>query len=395
VGYLGSSHFGSILSRATKGEPPSPEEALALLTVPPSFLKTLMAAARRVRDASFPAVTYSRNAFLPLTTLCLYACGYCTFFKLPGQAGARFMGLDEVEMVARRALDMGCSEALFTLGERPELLHPEAREYLTALGYSTTNDYLAEACRRVVEGTLLLPHSNPGFLTEQELRRLRDVNASMGLMLETTSTAPMAPGGPHHRCGTKHPRARLATMEAAGRLRIPWTTGLLVGIGETPHDRAVSLDAIRQLHGRHGHIQEVIIQPFTPHPGTPMVDHPPPTLDELLRTIAVARLSLPPDVSLQAPPNLAPGSCPQLLRAGVNDWGGVSPLTIDYVNPTHPWPAVEALQRVVGEAGLELKERLPIYPRYALDPSFHHGALGNIIENWIDDEGLAARGPRR
>ncbi len=375
------------------GEPPAADEALALLKTEGPDLKLLMSSAARIRDQHFPWVTFSRNTFLPLTTLCRCDCGYCTFYKLPGQAGARYMDLAEVGRVTRAARRAGCSEALFTLGERPEDRYPEARALLAALGYSRTNEYLVDACRLAAEASGLLPHSNPGVLTEAELLRLREVNASMGLMLESTSTVLLEPGGPHHRCGSKHPRARLATMERAGRLRIPWTTGLLVGIGETPRDRVESLLAIRALHERYGHIQEVILQPFTPHPGTPMAGHPPPTIGELVRLTAVARLVLPGDISLQAPPNLTPDACGLLLAAGANDWGGISPLTIDFINPSHPWPSVERLRQVTADQGLQLRERLPIYPRFALHAEFHHGSMAERIRSWIDPDGYA--GARR
>jgi 7,8-didemethyl-8-hydroxy-5-deazariboflavin synthase CofG subunit len=381
------------LTGAEDGEPPTADEALALLNNEGPRLKFLMTTAARLRDWHFPWVTFSRNVFLPLTTLCRCDCGYCTFYKLPGQPGARYMDLAEVNRVSRAARRAGCSEALFTLGERPEDRYGEARDLLAALGYSRTNEYLVDACRLVAEETGLLPHSNPGVLTEAELLRLREVNASMGLMLESTSTALLGPGGPHHRCGSKHPQARLATMERAGRLRIPWTTGLLVGIGEPPRDRVESLLAIRALHERYGHIQEVIVQPFTPHPGTPMADHPPPTIGELVRLMAVARLVLPGEISLQAPPNLTPGDCGLLLAAGANDWGGISPLTIDYINPDHPWPPVERLRQVTEAAGLHLRERLPIYPTFALDGAFHHGPMAERIRSWADPEGYARAGP--
>lgn len=347
----------------------------------------LMALARQIRDAAHPYITYSRNVFLPLTNLCRYACPYCTFFRSPWEADGGYMTPEQVRSTASKARALGCTEALFTLGERPEDGFPEALAWLREHGYERTNEYLADSCLAVLQSTGLLPHSNPGVLGPGDLRRLRELNASMGIMLESSSTALGAPGGVHYGIGSKHPVARIRTMEEAGKLRIPWTTGLLLGIGDGPGDWIRGLLTIRDLHQRYGHIQEVILQPFVPHARTPMGATPPFRGEDLVALVALARHLLPPDVSIQAPPNLAPGLIGELLRAGANDFGGISPLTVDYINPDHPWPWEEELRRAVVDQGLRPRERLPIYPSYALDAAFLHGEAGAAVEGLMDDEG--------
>jgi FO synthase len=335
----------------------------------------LMTEARRIRDRHFGArVTYSPKVFIPLTMLCRDHCGYCTFAKPPARLGAAaYLSPEQVLEVARAGAAAGCHEALFTLGERPEDRYPVAREALAALGHDSTVDYLAAACRLVVEETGLLPHANAGALSREELARLRPVSASQGMMLESLSTRLHEPGGPHARCETKLPARRLATLEAAGELRIPFTTGILVGIGETRAERLEALLAIQAAHRRGGHVQEVIVQNFRPKPGTAMAAAPAPALDDYLWTIAAARVLLDPSIHLQAPPNLTE-DFGVLLEAGIDDWGGVSPVTADHVNPERPWPALERLRAVTEAAGRTLAPRLAVYPEFAADP-----------DRWLDE----------
>lgn len=367
----------------------SPADLADLWTLARSSFLAVAAEAREVRAMAHPFITYSRNVFLPLTNLCRYACPYCTFFRYPWEADGGYMSPQEVLSVAASGRALGCHEALFTLGERPEDGFPDAQAWLRRQGFERTNDYLLESCRAVIRSTGLLPHSNAGVLGPRDIRALREVNASMGIMLESSSVDLMALGRVHHGIGSKHPLARVRTMDEAGKLRIPWTTGLLLGIGDGPGDWIQGLLTIRDLHQRHGHIQEVILQPFVPHGRTPMASTQPFSGADLVTLVALARLLLPPEVSIQAPPNLAPGLVAQLLEAGANDFGGISPLTVDYINPDHPWPREEELQRAVEAQGLRPRERLPIYPRYALDADFLHGEAGAAVEGLMDDEGYA------
>ena len=337
-------------------------------------LDELLAEAGRIRDRrSGNRMTFSPKVFLPLTMLCRDRCGYCTFAKPPARLASPYLDLDDVLEIARRGAELGCHEALFTLGEAPEERYPLAREWLVHHGYTSTVDYLVEACRLVLEETGLLPHANAGALPRGDLERLRRVSPSQGMMIETLSTRLADPGGPHHEAPDKTPERRLATLEAAGAARIPFTTGILVGIGEGRRDRLEALAAIAASHGRHGHVQEVIVQNFLPKPGTAMHRAPPCDPDEFLWTIAAARVILPPSVHLQAPPNLT-DDLTALVAAGIDDWGGVSPVTLDHVNPERPWPAVDALRRATERAGKELAPRLTVYPEFANDPG-----------TWLDD----------
>src|SRR5437773_6334140 len=305
-------------------------------------LDDLCAEARALRDEVHgPLVTYSPKVFIPLTKLCRAVCHYCTCARPPRRGERAYMTIEEVREVARAGEAAGCREALFTLGDKPELRYRAARDELGALGFSSTIEYLAAAARAVLEETSLLPHLNPGVLTHEDLRMLRGVSASMGLMLETMSTRLSERGGPHFGSPDKLPAARLETLRLAGEARVPFTTGILIGIGETREER---LEALRTIAAAGPHVQEVIVQNFRAKPGTRMADAPEPPLEELLWTIAAARLLLPPQVAVQAPPNLSEDFA-SLLDAGIDDWGGVSPVTIDHVNPEAPWPAVEALRR--------------------------------------------------
>jgi FO synthase len=347
-------------------ERPTPDEALRLEQVDS---EVIVAAAEESTLAGHGAVvTYSRKVFLPLTQLCRDVCHYCTFAKAPRAVKAPFLSLDEALAIAQAGAKAGCKEALFTLGDKPELRYARARAALADMGHASTLEYLGAVARGVQARTGLLPHLNPGVMTPQELQRLRTVSVSMGIMLETASERLAARGGPHWGSPDKAPAVRLATLAAAGELAIPFTTGILIGIGETRRERIEALLAIRELHARYGHIQEVIIQNFRAKPGTRMADAPEPSLEEHVWTIAVARLLFGPDMSLQAPPNLQPEALPALIRAGVNDWGGVSPVTPDHVNPEAPWPHLDALAACTEAAGRTLVERLAITPPYARAP---------------------------
>jgi FO synthase len=312
-------------------------------------------------------VTYSPKVFVPLTKLCRDVCHYCTFARPPRRGERAYMSADEVLAVARAGAAAGCHEALFTLGDKPELRYRAAREELAELGCETTIAYLARMCELVLAETGLLPHVNPGVMTRADVDLLRPVSASMGLMLETTSERLAAKGGPHHGSPDKAPAARLETIRIAGELAVPFTTGILIGIGETRGERIEALEAIAALHARYGHVQEVIVQNFRAKPGTKMADHPEPSLEELVWTARAAREVLPADVHLQVPPNLSGDDFPRLLEAGIDDWGGVSPVTIDHVNPEAPWPEIERLRAATEAHGLELAARLPVYPELVAD----------------------------
>jgi FO synthase len=332
-------------------------------------LAELTAAARNLRDRQHGSLTtYSRKVFIPLTQLCRDVCHYCTFAKSPSRIGAAYMSVDEVIAVAAQGRELGCKEALFTLGERPELRYRAARDWLAAHGFSSTLQYLAHAAGEVRDRTGLLPHINAGCMSAEEMAALRPVSASMGLMLESAADRLCAKGGPHYGSPDKRPSARLATIAEAGRQKVPFTTGILIGIGETRAERIEALLAILDLHDRYGHIQEIIIQNFVPKPNTAMASAPAPAADELIWTIAIARILFGRSMSIQAPPNLSPVALATLIDAGINDWGGVSPLTPDYVNPEAPWPEVERLGQQTAAAGKHLAERLTIYPQYAQAP---------------------------
>lgn len=375
------------LQRALAGEPPDRQEAIGLLAAEGPDFWALVDGAGRLRDQRKGRVlTFSRKVFIPLTNLCRDRCGYCAFVKQPREPGARTLTPEEVLSLARAGEKLGCKEALFSLGDKPEARYPEYRAWLRGLGYGSTVEYLRAMCALVAAETGLLPHANPGVMTEAEMAALRPFNVSMGLMLETVSKRLLRPGMAHHRCPDKVPALRLRTMEAAGRLKVAFNTGILVGIGETAEERIDSLLAIRQLHERYGHIQEVIIQNFRPKAGTPMAGWPAPGLGEMLRTIAVARLLLP-DMNLQAPPNLAPADYRLYLWAGINDWGGISPLTPDFINPEAPWPKLGELKDICRAEGFELRERLAIYPEY-IKPEFVPAGLWPKVAALTDEKGL-------
>lgn len=354
-------------------------------------LDELMAEAARLRDSAHGRlITYSRKVFIPLTKLCRDVCHYCTFAERPHATKPAYLSPDEVLAIARAGQAAGCTEALFTLGDKPELRYRAAEEALQQLGYATTIDCLTAMCALVLKETGLLPHANPGVMTREEIAALRKVTASQGIMLETASERLSERGGPHFGSPDKHPAVRLETIRLAGELKVPFTTGILIGIGETRQERIESLEAIRDLHARYGHIQEVIIQNFRAKPDTKLADSEEPDLPELLWTIAVARLILGAEMNLQAPPNLSPGVYQKLVGAGLNDWGGVSPVTPDHVNPEAPWPAIAELSRRSAEVGKLLVNRLPIYPSYARDAdTWLAPEIATRVRRMSDAEGFA------
>jgi FO synthase len=366
----------------------STKQNLSLLNV--NNLDELMGRACVRRDENYGrTLTYSRKVFIPLTQLCRDVCHYCTFAHAPRDLPKPYLSLDEVVEIAVNGAQAGCQEVLFTLGDKPELRYSIARKALAELGFDSTIDYLHMAAERVVKETGLLPHLNPGVLNDVEYAKLRHVSASMGIMLETVSNRLCQPGGPHFGSSDKHPKVRLAAIEAAGRAHVPLTTGLLIGIGETRRERLLALLAINASHRRHGHIQEVIIQNFRAKENTLMSHHPEPDVDELLWTIAVARLALDVDISLQVPPNLNPGMLSRIIDAGINDWGGVSPVTPDHVNPEAPWPHLTELRNQTQCKGKQLVERLTVYPRYIearerwIDEKMHKVVIANMDgEGW-------------
>ena len=354
-------------------------------------LPELMRAAAARRDAAFGRlVSYSRKVFIPLTKLCRDVCHYCTFAERPRAGHAAYLSADEVLAIARAGEAAGCTEALFTLGDKPELRYRAAREALDALGYPSTIAYLRAMCALVLKETTLLPHVNPGVMTADEIASLREVSVSQGVMLESTSERLCEPGGVHYGSPDKHPAARLETLRLAGELAVPFTTGILIGIGETRAERLDALHAIRDLHEHYGHIQEVIVQNFRAKPDTKRADAEEPDLDDELWSIAAARLILPDDVHVQAPPNLSPGVYQALIGAGIDDWGGVSPVTPDHVNPEAPWPELEALAMRTAEMGKVLVQRLPLYPAWVAQPErWLHPKIAVKVRQGTDAEGWA------
>lgn len=357
-------------------------EALSLAELSSEHDDELLALAGNLRDAGFRnVVTYSRKVFLPLTHLCRDVCHYCTFAKTPKRIDSPYLSVDQVLDSVREAEKMGCKEALLTLGEKPELRYKAAREALADMGFATTLEYVAHVAKRILEETSLLPHINAGCMTAEEIAMLRPVSASMGIMLESASERLAEKGMPHYGSPDKDPAIRLETLRLAGEARVPFTSGILIGIGETRRERIESLLALRDVHEQHGHLQEIIVQNFRAKPDTKMAQAPEPDLQELLWTIAVCRLIFGSNMSIQAPPNLSPGVLEKIVGAGINDWGGVSPLTPDFVNPEAPWPHLDELSRETAVAGKYLQERLTIYPSYVtrfadwLAPELHEHVL--------------------
>ena len=380
------------LARALSGAAPTRDEAVALLGVSDNDLPELLQRASALRDVGRGRrITFSKKVFVPLTTLCRDYCGYCTFRRDPGEPGAHTMTPEEVLALVQAGARLGAKEALFSLGDRPEARFPEYRAFLKLMGHRTTLGYLRRVCELVLQDSPLLPHVNPGLMSERDLAALREVSVSMGLMLETASERLLRPGMAHDRAPDKVPARRLRTIELAGKLQIPFTTGILIGIGETAAERVDALLAIRDLHESFGHIQEVIIQNFRAKPRIPMARHPEPSAGEMLRTVAVARLLLGGGVNIQAPPNLSGDDYPRLLAAGLNDWGGISPLTVDHINPEAPWPLIGALRRATEAAGFELRERLAIYPEYVSRPEFLAEGLRPRVKALVDGDGCVRK----
>jgi FO synthase len=389
------------LHRASDGASLNLSEAAVLLEARGEALAELMECGARVRDAGLSSagrarvITYSPKVFMPLTRLCRDRCHYCTFAAAPNRVPSAYLEIDEVIELARDGAEHGCKEVLFTLGDRPEERWPQARQWLEERGYDSTVSYLRAVCVRVLEETGLLPHVNAGVLTWHEMQRLKPVAPSMGLMLETSSRRLFeVPGAPHYGSPDKDPAVRLRMLEDAGRLSIPFTTGLLVGIGETPRERAETLFALRSVARQYGGVQEVIIQNFVSKADTVMRDAPSAEVDELVAAVAVSRLVLGARIRIQAPPNLVDLEvCARLIRAGIDDWGGISPLTPDHVNPEKPWPAVDALAEVTSAAGFLLRERLTVYPEYLREPWLEPRLQGHVAA-LAGVDGLAVPGAR-
>lgn len=380
-------HHASLLRNFTCDRRLTREEAISLIDVAnPGLL--LAAAARRRDEAHGARVSYSRKVFIPLTQLCRDVCHYCTFAHPPRKGEKAFLTPEEVLAIAETGRRAGCKEALFTLGDKPELRYRVAREELAALGHPTTLSYLAEMAELVWRETGLLPHLNPGLLGDEDFRALRPVSVSQGIMLESVSERLCTKGQPHYGSPDKLPAARLETMRIAGEHAVPFTSGILIGIGETREERIDSFLALRDLNDAYGHIQEIIVQNFRPKPGTLMHHVEPPSLDDHLWTIAVARLLFEPEMNIQAPPNLSPGGLKQLVDAGINDWGGVSPVTPDHVNPEAPWPHLEELAEATAAAGKVLTERLALYPAHARQAArFVDERMRTSFFNLIDADG--------
>lgn len=378
-----------LLGRAREGL--ALDRAAALLLAEEASLAGLLLAASDLRArGKGTVITFSKKVFIPLTTLCRDYCGYCTFRKDPGQPGAHFMTPEEVLALAEQGRRAGCKEALFSLGDQPERIFPEAREFLRQQGFARTLDYLAAISELVLEKTGLLPHANPGVMDRAALERLKDSNASVGLMLENVSLRLMREGLPHANAPDKVPALRLRTMEEAGKLSIAFTTGILIGIGETMEERVDSLLAIRTMQEKYGHIQEVIIQNFRAKAEIPMAAHPEPPMDDMLRTIAIARLILGAQMNVQAPPNLSYEDFPRLLEAGINDWGGISPVTKDFINPEAAWPQISRLRAETESRGFTLRERLAIYPEYLSREEFLSARARVGATHLAGDGGYAA-----
>jgi 7,8-didemethyl-8-hydroxy-5-deazariboflavin synthase CofG subunit len=381
--------YEDALVLACEGQGIDRSTALFLSNTAP--LHALLAAATDVRHrGKGNVVSFSKKVFIPLTTLCRDYCSYCTFRKDPGQPGAHFMTPDEVLALAEQGRRAGCKEALFSLGDQPERVFPEAREFLRRQGFARTLDYVAAMSDLVLEKTGLLPHANPGVMDRNALEQFKDSNASVGLMLENISARLMRDDLPHAKAPDKVPALRLRSIEEAGKLSLAFTTGILIGIGETMEERIDSLLAIRALHEKYGHIQEVIVQNFRAKPGMPMATHPEPSLEEFLRTIAISRLILGKRVNIQAPPNLSYGDFPRLLDAGINDWGGISPVTKDFINPEAAWPQISRLRLETEACGFTLRERLALYPEYIARAEFLSPRVREHANRLTDLDGYAS-----
>jgi FO synthase len=382
-----------VVERVLDGERLGADDAHLFADVRGAEHPALWAAAAAVRDRGHgPWVTYSPKVFIPLTNLCRDVCSYCTFAQNEDSPRAHTMSPDEVLAVARAGAKLGCKEALFCLGDRPEVRWPGYRAVLRRYGHESTHSYLVAMCKLVLEETGLLPHPNAGVLSRRELAELREVAPSQGIMLESTSERLCAPGGPHEHAPDKRPATRLAMIRKAGELRIPFTSGILIGIGETAAERIDAVLALRDLHEHHGHIQEIIVQNFRAKEDTPMGEAGEPGLIDLMTACAITRLIMGPDMNIQAPPNLSADYGP-LLVAGINDWGGVSPLTPDFINPEAPWPQIDQLAQLCQEAGYTLRERLTVYPEYVHDDSWLDPYVAAKTRPICDADGYPVGGP--
>ena len=389
------SEIKEILYKSLEGKEIVKEEANNLIKSDERNLQALKSVARIKRDTGKrKRITHSRNVFIPLTNLCRNRCGYCNFRKEPTDPDAEIMNPNKVLSFAEVGKRNHCTEALFTLGEKPERRYPEAHRWLKRLGYESMLEYLRDMCEIVIKKTGLLPHSNPGIMTKSEMADLKDVNASIGLMLENVSDRLCDKGKPHEFSPSKRPKLRLATIENAGQLKIPFTTGLLIGLGETPEEIVESLYAINKLNRRYGHIQEVIIQSFKAKSYTPMASHQELNNKEIIKVISVSRLIFGSKMNIQVPPNLYPNECKEYLYSGINDWGGISPVTTDFVNPEAPWPEIMTLKNATERQGFEFKARLPIYPEFILNKAvFLPKPLKNHILSLVDHEGYVKEVP--
>ncbi|HXX21236.1 MAG TPA: 7,8-didemethyl-8-hydroxy-5-deazariboflavin synthase CofG [Candidatus Acidoferrum sp.] len=385
---LSATEVVDVVERAIGGGGLSREQAFLLIER--GDLSSLLGAASALRERTKGRmVSYSKKVFIPLTHLCRDYCGYCTFRADPTDDRQPYMTPEEVLRVAEAGRRAGCKEALFSLGDQPETVFPEARAFLRKQGFNRTLEYLAAMTQLVLDQTGLLPHSNPGLMPAVDLRRLKETNISLGLMLESGSARLSRSGGPHGKAPDKVPMLRLQTIEEAGRLSIAFTTGILIGIGETVEERIDSLLAIRDIHERYGHIQEVIVQPFRAKPGTRMALAPEPSTEDLLQTLAIARLIFGGEMNIQSPPNLLSDDYPRLLEAGMNDWGGISPLTKDFINPEAAWPQLSSLAEKTAGAGFILRERLAIYPEFSSRSGFVDPRLQSSLQELRGEDGYA------
>lgn len=388
-----SKRLSAILEKAESGEVLDREEALYLVSIEKDEIPYLLQTASKLRDSGKGNIlTYSKNVFVPVTQICRNQCGYCTFKYEPGE-GPLFMSPEEVVDLAKKGAELGCTELLFVTGDKPELKYPVYKEALQKLGYETTADYLIALGEAGLKENIF-PHTNLGLATSEELLAFRESNPSMGLMLENISPRLLQKGEAHYRCPDKVPKQRMKTMELAGEHRIPWTSGILVGIGETWEERIDSLLVLRDLGDKYGHLQEIIIQNFSPKPGIMMEKYPPPSFEDMLKLVAISRLVFGEGMNLQIPPNLNPETYPLFIHAGINDLGGVSPVTIDYVNPEAPWPKLEIMQDMVHDLGFVLRERLPVYPEF-IDNEFIDEEVLKRVLNFVDKDGYVPLGEVR
>ena len=378
-----------ILDKSLEGKSISKIDASHILNSKSQENYLIASIARNIRNKiKAGSITYSRKVFINLVNLCRDTCSYCTYKKQPADKLVSMMSPSQVLAIAEAGKKLGCTEALFVTGERPEQRYPEAREWLRSVGHSSTVEYIREMSDMVLQKTGLLPHTNAGTLTKKEMSVLRDNNVSLGMMLESSSERLLGKGMPHELAPSKNPKARIKALEDAGQLKIPLTTGLLVGIGESPEELIDALYVIKEIHHKYGHIQEIIMQNFVPKPETGMAKSLPTSYDYFFKSIALVRIIMP-QMNIQVPPNLNPENFGKFIDAGINDWGGISPITIDHVNPESPWPSIESIKRVTNSRGYQLRARLPIYPEFLdKDDGFIPDKLRSYINLLSDDAGL-------